>query len=80
MADLIRAYDWSTTPLGPIEEWPDTLIVIDNMLLANRNPMFLWWGPELIQFYNDAYRPSIAADKHPYPVWRGFQDAAMILQ
>lgn len=68
MADLIRAYDWSTTPLGPIEEWPDTLIVTVNMLLANRNPMFFWWGPELIQFYNDAYRPSIAADKHPKAV------------
>jgi signal transduction histidine kinase len=65
MADLIRAYDWASTPIGPIEHWPDTLIVTVNMLLANRNPMFFWWGPELIQFYNDAYRPSIAADKHP---------------
>ena len=27
--------------------------------------MFLWWGPELIQFYNDGYRPSIREDKHP---------------
>jgi len=39
-----------------------------NMLLASRHPMFLWWGPELIQFYNDGYRPSIREDKHPAAV------------
>jgi signal transduction histidine kinase len=68
MADLIRTYDWTTTPLGSIDQWPDTLVTTVNMLLANRNPMFLWWGPDLIQFYNDAYRPSIAGDKHPKAV------------
>ena len=65
MADLIRSFDWSTTPVGPIEEWPETLLVTVNLLLASRQPMFLWWGDDLIQFYNDAYRPSIRADKHP---------------
>jgi hypothetical protein len=65
MADLIRTYDWSATPLGPVETWPDILIITVNMLLASRHPMFLWWGPELIQFYNDGYRPSIREDKHP---------------
>ena len=36
------------------------------MVLASRNPMFLWWGPELIQIYNDAYRPSFGAEgRHP---------------
>jgi|HubBroStandDraft_6_1064221.scaffolds.fasta_scaffold12030_3 PAS domain S-box-containing protein len=65
MAHLIRAFDWKRTVLGPIEIWPDTLVTTVNMLLASRHPMFLWWGPELIQFYNDGYRPSIRADKHP---------------
>ena len=68
MADLTRRFDWENTCLGPMETWPDTLVTTVNMLLASRHPMFLWWGPELIQFYNDAYRPSIRADKHPIAV------------
>jgi PAS domain S-box-containing protein len=65
MADLTRQFRWETTSLGPIESWPDELITTVNLLLASSFPMFLWWGPELIQFYNDAYRPSIREDKHP---------------
>ena len=65
MADLIRAFDWSTTPVGPIEQWPETLLITVNTMLATRHPMFLWWGPDLIQFYNDGYRPTIRSDKHP---------------
>jgi PAS domain S-box-containing protein len=65
MADLTRGFDWATTPLGPVESWSDTLVTTVNLLLASRHPMFLWWGPQLIQFYNDGYRPSIRADKHP---------------
>ena len=68
MAGLIRHFDWARTPLGPIKSWSDTLITTVNMLLASRHPMFLWWGSELIQFYNDGYRPSIRADKHPAAV------------
>jgi PAS domain S-box-containing protein len=65
MAELTRSFDWSKTPLGPIDSWPDVLLTTVNMLLATRHPMFLWWGPDLIQFYNDGYRPSIREDKHP---------------
>jgi PAS domain S-box-containing protein len=65
MADLTRAFDWASTPVGPIEEWQDTLVTTVNLLLGNRHPMFLWWGDELIQFYNDGYRPSLGSDKHP---------------
>jgi signal transduction histidine kinase len=65
MADLTRRMDWSSTPAGPLETWPETLLVTVNTLLASRQPMFLWWGNELTQFYNDAYRPSLGADKHP---------------
>jgi signal transduction histidine kinase len=65
MADRTRAFDWSRTPLGPIERWPEALLITVNTLLGSRHPMFLWWGEDLIQFYNDAYRPSIREDKHP---------------
>jgi PAS domain S-box-containing protein len=65
MAELARKFDWSSTSLGPIETWPDILVTTVNMMLGSRHPMFLWWGPNLIQFYNDGYRPSIRADKHP---------------
>ncbi len=65
MARLVREFDWSKTPVGSVETWSDTLVTTVNLLLASRHPMFLWWGPELIQFYNDGYRPSIRADKHP---------------
>jgi PAS domain S-box-containing protein len=65
MADLTRAFDWKGTVLGAAETWPDTLLTTVNLLLASRHPMFLWWGPELVQFYNDGYRPSIRGDKHP---------------
>jgi PAS domain S-box-containing protein len=65
MADLVRRFDWATTPVGAVETWSDTLVTTVNLLLASRHPMFLWWGPDLIQFYNDGYRPSIRADKHP---------------
>jgi len=65
MARLTRGFDWRQTPVGPIDRWPETLLITVNTLLASRQPMFLWWGKDLIQFYNDAYRPSIGADKHP---------------
>jgi PAS domain S-box-containing protein len=65
MAGLVRGFDWGKTPLGPVATWSDTLITTVNMLLASRHPMFLWWGPDLVQFYNDGYRPSLRADKHP---------------
>jgi PAS domain S-box-containing protein len=51
-----------------METWSDTLVTTVNLLLSSRHPMFLWWGPDLIQFYNDGYRPSIRADKHPSAV------------
>ncbi len=65
MADLVRAFDWSDTSLGPIETWCDPLLTCVNLLLSSRHPMFLWWGPDLIQFYNDAYRASFGTGKHP---------------
>jgi signal transduction histidine kinase/ActR/RegA family two-component response regulator len=62
---LVRAFDWAGTPVGPVESWPASLKTTVGTLLHSRHPMFLWWGPELIQFYNDAYLPSFGKGKHP---------------
>jgi signal transduction histidine kinase len=62
---LARSIDWARTPLGPVEAWPTSLRTMVGAVLHSRHPMFLWWGPELIQFYNDAYLPSFGVGKHP---------------
>jgi PAS domain S-box-containing protein len=65
MADLMRAHDWSQTPLGEPSNWSQSLKTVLSILLTSQHPIFLWWGPELIQFYNDAYRPILGTTKHP---------------
>jgi signal transduction histidine kinase len=62
---LVRAVDWSRTALGPVESWPASLKTIVGVMLRSQHPMFLWWGPELVQIYNDAYVPSFGVGKHP---------------
>ena len=64
MADLIRARNWSETPIGAPEKWSPSLRMMVDFLLANRFPILLWWGPQYVQIYNDAYRP-ILGEKHP---------------
>src|ERR1700729_870021 len=77
---LMRATDWSRTSLGPIEVWPQALRTSVRIMLTSRQPMFVWWGGELINLYNDAYR-SIVGGKHPWAlgqpasvVWREIWD------
>jgi len=66
MGALTRAKDWSATPVGPIDSWPQSLRTTLGILLHSKFPMFLFWGPDHICFYNDAYRPSLGNDgKHP---------------
>ncbi|HEV2100946.1 MAG TPA: PAS domain-containing protein, partial [Stellaceae bacterium] len=64
MGALIRATDWSKTALGAVEGWSQSLRMMVSFLLANRFPLLLWWGPNYISIYNDAYRP-ILGTKHP---------------
>ncbi|HET7881539.1 MAG TPA: ATP-binding protein [Acetobacteraceae bacterium] len=64
MGGHIRETDWSATPLGPIDGWSSNLRMMVNFLLANRFPLLLWWGPQYISIYNDAYAP-ILGNKHP---------------
>jgi two-component sensor histidine kinase len=65
MGALTRAFDWSKTSLGSPETWPQSLRVTVRLVLTSRHPMFIWWGPELIQFYNDAYRETMGPERHP---------------
>src|SRR6185295_695474 len=64
MGALMRSTDWSRSRLGPVESWPRSLRTMLGVILGSRFPMLLWWGPDLLHLYNDAYRP-ILRDKHP---------------
>ena len=69
MAGRIRDYDWSLTSIGSPESWSSALRTTVDILLANRFPMLLWWGPDYVSIYNDAYRP-ILGGKHPWGLGR----------
>jgi PAS domain S-box-containing protein len=71
MGALTRAYDWSSTPLGKPESWPQSLRTALRILLNSNHPMFIWWGEELIQFYNDAYRLTMGPERHPSALGQG---------
>ncbi len=64
MGELIRSKDWSATPLGSIESWPQSLRTAVSLCLASNFPIDIIWGPRRIQIYNDGYRPLCGA-KHP---------------
>jgi len=61
---LIRAKDWAATPLGPIDAWPQSLRSCVSHLLPSRAQIVLFWGPDFVTVYNDAYRP-VFGGKHP---------------
>ena len=65
MAALTRAHDWAASPLGRPGSWPQSLRTAVRILLNTNHPMFIWWGPELVQFYNDAYRQTMGPERHP---------------
>src|SRR2546428_9938300 len=69
-AALMRTVDWSATPLGPVESWPPTLRSALSLCLGSPVPMMIWWGPELVTLYNDAYRPILGSRKHPRALGR----------
>lgn len=60
----MRAIDWAATSLGPAEQWPQSLKTAVRITLTSRQPMFVWWGEDLINLYNDAYI-SVLGGKHP---------------
>jgi hypothetical protein len=64
MGVLMRAYDWATSPLGPVSSWPQSLRTAMSICLNSRSAILLWWGPDLVMLYNDAYS-TVIGDKHP---------------
>ncbi|CAK4030829.1 histidine kinase M3YPp [Lecanosticta acicola] len=79
-AKLIRNHDWSTTSLGPIASWSTELRRMVNMCLSDNKATALWWGPERICLYNEAYT-AVLAHKHPgalgkkvFEVWPELED------
>jgi len=74
MGALVRSFDWSKTPIGPPETWQQSLRTTLGIVLHSAFPMFLFWGEDLICFYNDAFRPSLGANgKHPALGKRGVE-------
>ncbi len=75
MIDLVRAFDWSSTPLGSIESWSVAMLTVVNLVLSSSAPCALYWGSEMLNIYNDAYC-QVLRDRHPaalgrplYEVW-----------
>ena len=64
MAQLVRAYDWRSTLIGPVDQWPEVLRCSVNLMLACAFPSLVFWGKNLVQFYNDAFIP-LLAERHP---------------
>jgi signal transduction histidine kinase/DNA-binding response OmpR family regulator len=69
MAAAISGHDWAATPLGPADQWPQSLKSTVRLILGSRYPMFIWWGPELVCIYNDAYADILGA-RHPFALGR----------
>ncbi|MEL6061710.1 MULTISPECIES: sensor histidine kinase [unclassified Methylobacterium] len=64
LGDLVRTYDWARTPLGPIADWPQSLIFAASTVLLSPVPIVLLWGADGIMIYNDAYS-GFAGGRHP---------------
>ena len=73
MGALIRSMDWSKTPLGPLQDWPQSLKTSVSLCLSSTFPILVAWGPHDIQIYNDAYRP-ICGNLHPQSMGAPFKE------
>jgi PAS domain S-box-containing protein len=74
MGELMRSFDFSATPLGPVSKWPQSLRSAVNICLNTKFPVVLYWGPRLISLYNDAYIP-VWGKKHPWALGQPFEVA-----
>src|SRR5437867_903290 len=73
MARVIKAKDWSKTPLGPMDSWPQSLRTTVSLVQASNSPISLAWGPGHVQIYNDGYWP-ICGAKHPGSMGQDFRE------
>lgn len=69
LAELIRTLNWADTSLGPMSEWPSCLRIAVDILLPSTAQIVMFWGPDFVALYNDAYAPTIG-DKHPRALGR----------
>src|SRR6516165_9463260 len=69
LGGLIRAHDWTATPLGPASDWAQSLKTAVRIMLTSRQPFWIGWGPELTYLYNDPYK-SIIGGKHRWALGR----------
>jgi PAS domain S-box-containing protein len=75
MGELTRNFDWWQTSVGSPADWPSPLRTTVSNLLRSKLPMLLWWGNEMIQFYNDAYRTSLGVNgKHPKAIGQSAEE------
>ena len=72
MGERIRNHDWSSTPVGPIETWPQSLRTAAGVMLHSKFPTYMLWGQELTSFYNDAYVPILGSK--PEALGRSFRE------
>ncbi len=70
MGGRIRAFDWSTHPLGEPNRWPQSLKTAVSIILNSQHPMWIGWGPEISFLYNDAYLHVLGLAKHPWALGR----------
>src|SRR5471032_2156658 len=63
MRDMVQRHAWEHTRLGPVAEWPASLRTAAGLVMHSVHPMFLWWGEQLVQIYNDAYLPCFGEGK-----------------
>eukprot|EP01031_Cornospumella_fuschlensis_P050142 gene50142-61359_t len=64
LGQLIEAFDWSATPLGPIDSWSPTLKATTSLILQSAVPIVTLWGESGVMIYNDGYA-EFAAARHP---------------
>lgn len=69
VSSLLDTVDWASGPLGPKSEWPACLHAAIGIMLPSQAQIVMFWGPEFVAFYNDAYAPTIG-NKHPHAFGR----------
>ncbi len=75
MGERMRAFDWSSSPVGPAAEWPASLKTAVSICIGSRYPIVIWWGhPAYTMFYNDGYIPVLGVTKHPEWLGRSGQE------
>jgi signal transduction histidine kinase/PAS domain-containing protein len=74
LGQLVREFDWTKTPLGAIEDWPQSLKTVVRTLLTSRFAMWMSWGPELTFLYNDDYARMTLGKKHPWALGKPFRE------